>query len=130
KDLISLYKAIRLINSIRPDVVHTHSPKAGIIGMFASWICGVKLKIHTVAGLPLTEAVGFKKFLLVLVERMTYRFSDYVLPNSIQQKKYIEENIYKNKKIQVIGKGGSNGIDLDYFDPTLFDNDFKGAFRR
>lgn len=122
KDLISLFKAIRLIRELKPDIVHTHSPKAGIIGMIAAWFCRVPVKIHTVAGLPLMEAVGFKRKLLIQVERVAYSCADFVLPNSLRQKEYIERNIYQNSKVQVIGKGSSNGIDLNYFNPMLYDD--------
>lgn len=119
QDLFSLLKAIRLIYKLKPDIVHTHSPKAGIIGMLASCFCKVSLKIHTVAGLPLMEAEGFKKKLLIEVERLTYYCADYILPNSVRQKEFIEKHIYKGEKLKVIGRGSSNGIDLKYFDPDL-----------
>src|SRR5690606_15667392 len=128
-DLFSLFKAIKLIRELKPDIVHTHSPKAGIVGMLASWLCRVPLKIHTVAGLPLTEAIGFKKWLLIQVERITYFCADYVLPNSFRQKEFIENEIYKSDKLQVIGRGSSNGIDLEYFNPELFDELFVEKFR-
>lgn len=118
KDLVSLFKAIKLILRLRPDIVHTHSPKAGIVGMMASWICRVPLRVHTVAGLPLTEASGLKKKVLVAVERITYMCSNFVLPNSIKQKDYILDKIYNHPKVEVIGKGSSNGIDLEYFSPS------------
>lgn len=122
KDLVSLFRAIKLIRKLKPDIVHTHSPKAGIIGMIAAWVCRVPVKIHTVAGLPLMETVGFKRKLLVQVERIAYSCADFVLPNSLRQKEYIERNIYQNDKVQVIGKGSSNGIDLNYFNPMLYDD--------
>ena len=117
KDLIALIYLIKLIRRIKPDIVHTHSPKAGIVGMLASWLCRVPLKIHTVAGLPLMNETGIKKKILMIVERLTYYFSDWVLSNSIQQIKYIESFILKRKilKLTIIGKGSSNGINLKHF---------------
>ncbi|WP_433895712.1 glycosyltransferase family 4 protein [Sphingobacterium mizutaii] len=129
KDLFSLIQAINLIKKLRPDIVHSHSPKAGIIGMLSAWICMVPLKIHTVAGLPLTEATGLKRKLLILVEKFTYFCADFILPNSNEQKDFIEENIYKSKKVQIIGRGSSNGIDLEYFNPNLYGSEFKSDFR-
>lgn len=123
QDIISLFKAIRLLVKLKPAIVHTHSPKAGIVGMIASYFCRIPLKIHTVAGLPLTEAKGIKKWILTKVEKITYRCADFVLSNSVNQKEYIEKYIYKGHKLKVIGKGSSNGIDLEYFDPSLFTRD-------
>lgn len=119
-DLAVLFKMIKLIRKVKPDIVHTHSPKAGIIGMLASRICGVKLKIHTVAGLPLMETTGNKRKLLSAVEKITYGCADWVIPNSIQLNKFIVESglIHDQRKLKVLGKGSSNGIDLEYFSRT------------
>jgi len=45
----------RLIREVKPDVVHTHSSKAGIVGRAAAWKEGVKAVIHTVHGLPFND---------------------------------------------------------------------------
>lgn len=116
-DLVSLWKLVRVIKKLRPDIVHSHSPKAGTIGMLAAWICRVPVKIHTVAGLPLMETTGGKRKLLMTVERWTYRFADWVLPNSMELRDFIlkEKLISNGSKLKVLGKGSSNGIDLEYF---------------
>ncbi|MCO5935991.1 glycosyltransferase family 4 protein [Mucilaginibacter sp. RB4R14] len=126
KDIVALYYTIKLIRKLKPDIVHTHSPKAGIVGMLAAMLCNVKLKIHTVAGLPLVEETGLKRQLLICVEKLTYIFADWVLPNSQEQLQFIKANIDSSDKITIIGKGSSNGIDLDYFSKSennLTEND-------
>jgi glycosyltransferase involved in cell wall biosynthesis len=117
KDLIALYHTIRLIIKLKPQIVHTHSPKAGIVGMLAAFLCGVPVKVHTVAGLPLMEATGSKRKLLNLVESLTYWCADWVLPNSNELKNFIiDKKLTSNvSKVRVIGNGSSNGIDLKYF---------------
>jgi glycosyltransferase involved in cell wall biosynthesis len=134
-DLIALYHTIRLIRKIKPQIVHTHSPKAGIIGMLAASFCKVPLKIHTVAGLPLMEVKGPKRLLLNAVERVVYKCADWVLPNSNELKDFIVENNLadNNDKLTVIGKGSSNGVDMNYFTVTneirLEANLFKAEHR-
>lgn len=124
KDFISLFKMIVLILKEKPDIIHTHTPKAGIIGMLASWICRVPVRLHTVAGLPVMEASGKKKDLLLFVEKLTYFCSTKVYPNSYGLQKYILDNkLAKSEKLKVIGHGSSNGIDTDYFNPSLFSMD-------
>ncbi|MCE7069485.1 glycosyltransferase family 4 protein [Dyadobacter sp. CY327] len=120
KDLLALFETIRLIRKIKPQVVHTHSPKAGIIGMLAAYICRVPLRMHTVAGLPLMEVTGPKRKLLDFVESLTYKCAHWVLPNSQELKKFILDNDLSpdKSKVQVIGNGSSNGIDLEYFSVT------------
>lgn len=119
KDLWALYKTVQLIRKLKPEIVHTHSPKAGIVGILAAWICRVPVRLHTVAGLPLVETQGVKKKVLVFVERVAYACSHYVLSNSIKLRDYILSEIYSRKdKVVIIGKGSSNGIDLNYFNES------------
>ena len=64
KDLIATFKLYRLLVKEKPDIVHTHTPKAGIVGMLASYFARVPFRLHTVAGLPLMEVIGFKRIIL------------------------------------------------------------------
>lgn len=116
QDLRCLWKIIKLIKKENPDIVHTHTPKAGLIGMMAAWYCKVPIRMHTVAGMPLMEAKGIKKTLLKLTERLTYRTATNIYPNSFNLKNWIAKNfkMYESK-IEVLANGSSNGIDVSYF---------------
>ncbi|WP_221405699.1 glycosyltransferase family 4 protein [Roseivirga echinicomitans] len=119
RDLKALFLMVRFLRNNTFDIVHTHTPKAGLIGMMAAWFCKVPVRMHTVAGLPLMEAKGIKKRVLMLVERITYHCATKVYPNSFAQKEYIHKNIFsKGEKLKVIGNGSSNGINCDYFQPS------------
>jgi glycosyltransferase involved in cell wall biosynthesis len=119
QDIVSLIKMILLLLREKPHIVHTHTPKAGIVGMLASWICMVPNRFHTVAGLPVMEATGNKKKLLHIVEKITYICATKIYPNSKGLATYILENKLSNQeKLKVIGFGSSNGIDTEYFKPT------------
>ncbi len=83
QDLICLYQLIRLIQKFKPDIVHTHTPKAGLLGMMAAWLCRVPVRMHTVAGLPLMEAKGVKRTVLKITERITHACATNVYPNSM-----------------------------------------------
>lgn len=128
KDFISLFKLIILFYKEKPYIVHTHTPKAGTLGMIAAYICRVPHRLHTIAGLPLLEAQGKKRKLLEFVEKITYFCATKVYPNSLEMQKIILENGYaKVNKLNVIGKGSSNGIDTNYFDPAIvqaYESDF------
>jgi lipopolysaccharide/colanic/teichoic acid biosynthesis glycosyltransferase len=115
QDLACLLQLIIVINNFKPDIIHTHTPKAGILGMLAGWMCRVPVRMHTVAGLPLMEKKGFTRKLLVFVEKLTYWCSTHVFPNSTGLKKFIESEISSSFKLKVIGKGSSNGIDTYFF---------------
>ncbi|MEO5979868.1 MAG: glycosyltransferase family 4 protein [Chryseolinea sp.] len=119
QDLVCLFKLIDVIKEIRPDIIHTHTPKAGLLGMLAGRICNVPVRMHTVAGLPLMEAKGFKRRILEFTERLTYSAAHRVYPNSKGLEDYmIREFQLDPQKVGIIGKGSSNGIDTTYFSST------------
>jgi glycosyltransferase involved in cell wall biosynthesis len=121
QDLSCLVQLIRLFRKIKPDIVHTHTPKAGLLGMLAAWICRVPVRIHTVAGLPWMETTGIKRFVLKITERLTYFCAQHVYPNSAALLKFISHEFSINpdsgrfRKFHVIGRGSSNGIDVSFF---------------
>jgi glycosyltransferase involved in cell wall biosynthesis len=119
KDFISLIKLVYLLNKLKPAIVHTHTPKAGLLGMLASWLTRVPVRLHTVAGLPLMEASGTKRKILGWAEWLTYRCAVKVYPNSKNLKEFIIENKFcEAAKLQVLGNGSSNGINTNYFKPS------------
>ncbi len=119
KDVIAITKMYILIKREKPFIVHTHTPKAGLVGMISAKFAGVPFKLHTVAGLPLMESTGIKRRILEFVEKVIYKFADKVYPNSYGLKEYIlQHNLCKKEKLKVIGNGSSNGIDTIYFDRT------------
>ena len=130
KDFLATYKLYKILKKEKPHIVHTHTPKAGIVGMLASYLANVPIRLHTVAGLPLIETAGIKRIILNFVEKLTYRLSTKVFPNSFGLKKIILENKFTTiDKLKVIGNGSSNGIDTSYFNPNLFSFDEKQTLR-
>jgi len=120
-DLKAVLKLYRFLKKESPSIVHTHTPKAGIIGMLASYLAKVPIRLHTVAGLPLMETKGKKRKLLNFVEKLTYRFATKVYPNSKGLYNFIvDEKFILPQKLSIIGEGSSNGIDLQYFNPDVF----------
>lgn len=121
EDLKSLYKLFILLKREKPQIVHTHTPKAGTLGMVAAKLAGVPLRLHTVAGLPLLEVTGNKRKLLNVVEKVTYNCATHVFPNSFVLRDVIVENKYtKAYKLKVLANGSSNGIDTEHFDPARY----------
>jgi glycosyltransferase involved in cell wall biosynthesis len=133
KDLQALWKLYRLFKKEKPAIVHTHTPKAGLLGMMAGRLAGVPIRMHTVAGMPLMVSTGLKKRMLQSVERLTYSCATGVYPNSKNLAEYIFRNQFcKQKKLKVLGNGSSNGIDTDFFQltPTIASsaNELKKRF--
>jgi glycosyltransferase involved in cell wall biosynthesis len=117
RDLISIFKVYRLLRKLKPKIVHSHTPKAGLVGMIAARLAGVPVKMHTVAGLPLEVEKGFKRKILIAAERFTYNSADMVYPNSYGLSRVIKKEIYNNEAtMKIIANGSSNGINLQHFD--------------
>ena len=114
QDLRALYRLYRFILNENPDIVYTFTPKAGLLGMMASFLSRVPVRIHNVVGLPLMEASGKKFILLKFIERLTYFFSTNIFCNSFGLKEYINSNL-TSLPITVIGQGSINGVDTEYF---------------
>ena len=71
KDLWALFEIKKIIKKISPNVVHTHTSKAGVLGRFAAWLSGTKLIIHTIHSLPFISANFFTKFFYLFMEKIT-----------------------------------------------------------
>lgn len=130
KDFKALIQLVVFMFKEKPDIVHTHTPKAGLLGMLAAKIIGVPHRLHTVAGMPLTVVTGVKRIILDFVEKLTYACATKVYPNSYGLKDLILEYKFTNPdKLCVIGRGSSNGIDTSQFDPALVSEEIKNELR-
>lgn len=118
KDLKSLWGLYKIFKRERPDIVHSHTPKAGTLAMIAAKLARVPHRLHTIAGLPLVEVTGKKRQLLNVVEKITYHCATKIYPNSYGLKEIILQHKFTtSSKLKVLGNGSSNGIDLNYFNP-------------
>lgn len=130
KDIKAIFRLYSFFKREKPFIVHTHTPKAGLVGMIAAKMAGVPNRLHTVAGLPLLEKTGFLRKILNLVEKLTYSCATKVYPNSNTLKQIIiNENFTQNDKLKVFGKGSSNGIDTTYFNPNQISDEVKFSLR-
>ena len=130
QDLKSLWEMWNFLRKEKPQIVHTHTPKAGIIGMLAARLAGVPHRLHTVAGLPLMEATGIKRKILNFVEKLTYSSATRVYPNSKGLYDFIlQNNFTQSNKLKIIANGSSNGINTTFFSPEQVSETEKAALR-
>lgn len=123
RDLSSLFKLVRLFKKLKPDIVHSHTPKAGLLAMMAAKFAGVKIRIHTIAGLRYVTTTGMRRRLLVNMEKLTAHYANHVWPNSKSLKQFILENkLVSSEKLEMIGEGSSNGINLERYTAAALDN--------
>ena len=131
RDLWAVWRLFKIMIREKPLIVHTHTPKAGTVGMLAAFLARVPHRLHTIAGLPLLEARGFKRSILDLVEKFTYSCATRIYPNSFNLKEVIVQNRYTSEeKLFVIGNGSSNGIDTSYFDPFLYSEEDNADLKK
>lgn len=118
KDLVSLFRLITLFRKEKPDIVHSLTPKAGLLSMLAAWIVRVPVRIHTFTGLVFPTATGWKQKLLMATDRLTCRCATYINPEGEGVKKDLENYHITGRPLHIIGNGNINGIDLAHYDRT------------
>lgn len=118
KDLVSLFRLIRLFHREKPWMVHSLTPKAGLLAMTAAWICRVPIRIHMFTGLVFPTTTGLKQKILMATDSITCACATNVLSEGKGVKKDLEHFRITSKPLQIIGNGNINGIDLEYFDRT------------
>ena len=115
-DLVSLWKLYLFFKREKPAIIHSHTPKAGLLAMLAGKMAGIRIRIHTVAGLRFATASGMSRKVLIQMEKLTASAATHVWPNSNSILRYISEHRLANpKKLEVIGYGSSNGINLERY---------------
>lgn len=80
KDVVSLFRLITLFARERPDMVHSITPKAGLLAMVAAWFTRVPVRIHTFTGLVFPTSTGVKRQILILMDRVICGCATYINP--------------------------------------------------
>ena len=118
KDFISLIRLIVLLAKERPDMVHSITPKAGLLSMLAAWITRVPVRMHTFTGLVFPTATGKMQKLLIAMDRLTCFCATHINPEGEGVKRDLVNYNITSKPLHIIANGNVNGIDLEYFDKT------------
>lgn len=130
-DLAALRGLVAVLRRIRPDIVHAHTPKGGLLGMLAAWLVRAPVRIYHMRGLPFVSASGAKRRLLRSTEIVSCRLSHQVLCVSHSLREVaIAERLCPASKIKVLAGGSGNGVDAaGRFDPGRLPED-AGQQRR
>ncbi len=111
KDLRSLWQMIKVIRKERPYIVHSITPKAGLLTMMAAWICRVPVRIHTFTGLVFPTSSGLKRRILMLTDWLTCACATHIQPEGEGVKADLLNNGITRKPLRVLGYGNVKGID-------------------
>lgn len=116
KDIVSLWKLIKVFRKEQPDMIHSMTPKAGLLCMVAAKICRVPVRIHTFTGLVWPTATGLKRKILMATDWITCICATHIIPEGEGVKNDLLSHGITHKHLKVLGYGNVRGIDLKHFD--------------
>lgn len=115
KDLLSLWKLYLLFKKEKPQIVHSITPKAGLLSMVAAKMAGVPIRIHTFTGLIFPSKTGFLQKILIQMDRVLCACATHIYPEGEGVKQDLIRYKITSKPLKVIANGNVNGIDTNYF---------------
>lgn len=118
RDLVALWKLFRFFRRERFDIVHSTTPKAGMLSAMAGYFARVPVRLHTFTGQPWVEMRGMLRSIAKTGDRLTAYFDTLCYADSFSQRDFIiSEGVCHEKRIRVPGFGSLAGVDTSRFDP-------------
>ncbi|MFZ4262395.1 glycosyltransferase family 4 protein [Sphingobacterium sp. HJSM2_6] len=117
-DIVSLFKLIYFFIKEKPHIVHSITPKAGLLSMIAAFITGCPYRIHTFTGLIFPYKTGFQQKILILMDRILCLCATHIYPEGEGVKQDLLKFKITNKNLKILGNGNVNGVDLNYFNSS------------
>lgn len=118
KDIVTLFRLIKVFRRERPDMVHSMGHKAAILGQFAARLTGVPYRVHNFTGLAFPTAKGFSRWVLKKVDKFICWNSTDILPEGKGVMNDLQQNKITKKPLRILGNGNIRGIDLDHYART------------
>ena len=118
RDLCSLIRLIRVFHREKPEMVHSITPKAGLLSMVAAWVCRVPVRLHTFTGLVFPTATGITQCILILTDRITCSCATHITPEGQGVRNDLISYHITRKPLRVLGHGNIRGLDMNEFDRT------------
>jgi glycosyltransferase involved in cell wall biosynthesis len=132
KDLLAIFQLWQCISKIRPQIVHAHTPKGGLLGTISAWLARSPIRIYHMRGLPVMTATGYKRWLLWWSEKIacTLAHQVFCVSHSLREVA-IAENLCPADKIKVLLGGSSNGVDATTrFNSSSLPSDTRQEIRK
>lgn len=120
KDLKSLWQMIKVMRREKPYMVHSMTPKAGLLTMIAGWLTNVPVRIHTFTGLVWPIATGAKRKILMATDRITCACATHIIPEGKGVMDDLRNHKVCCKPMKVLGYGNVMGVDMERFNPERF----------
>ncbi len=128
QDVVAFCQLLIAFWRLRPDIVHTHTPKASLLGQWAAFMARVPHRVHTIHGLYLPASSGPRRRILYSwLERLQMRPAHIVLSqNRADVETCREQRLCAPQRLRFLG----NGVDVDRFDPRNRDASAASIVRR
>ena len=117
QDMISLWNLYCFFKKEKPLIVHSITPKAGLLSMIAAKMANVPIRMHTFTGLIFPTRTGPMKKLLIQMDKLLCWCATHIYPEGNGLKKDLINYKITKKNLKILANGNVNGIDLDFFDP-------------
>lgn len=120
KDIKSLVNMISVFRKEKPYMVHSMTPKAGMLCMLAGWLTGVPVRIHTFTGLVWPTSTGLKRKILMATDWLTCACATHIIPEGQGVRNDLINGGITKKPLKVLGFGNVKGVDMELFDRNRF----------
>lgn len=130
KDLKSLIRLYKVFKKEKPDIVHSITPKAGLLSMLAAKFAGVPVRIHMFTGLIFPTKKGAMQKLLIQMDKLLCWAATDILPEGIGVKQDLIKFKITKKQLNILANGNVNGIDISYYNSAQYDSIRKDRVRQ
>lgn len=124
-DITALYKLYVYFRKEKPLIVHSITPKAGLLSMMAAKLAGIPIRMHTFTGLIFPTSTGAMKHLLIWMDRLLCYCATNIYPEGQGVRNDLVKYNITKKPLKILANGNVNGIDLTFFDPSIFSEEDK-----
>ena len=115
KDFLSLWRLVRVFRKESPLMVHSMTPKAGLLCMVAAWITKVPVRVHTFTGLVFPTSTGLKRRILMMTDAITCKCATHIIPEGEGVKNDLLKYYITRKSMHVLGYGNVRGVDMNFY---------------
>lgn len=122
RDLLALWELLKLFRREHYDVVHSTTPKAGMLTAIAACLTRIPVRLHTFTGQPWMEMHGLLRYIAKTGDRITASLCTQCYADSLSQREFIiKEHVASPQQVRVIGAGSLSGVNLERFSPEKWE---------
>lgn len=117
-DLQALWVIWRLCRRYKFEMVHTITPKAGLLGILGAWAARIPIRVHTFQGEVWCNSTGLKRGVFRALDVLVARLCTDVTVVSASERDFLRsEGVLRSRQGHVLGAGSIGGVDLERFRP-------------